>query len=49
MLCHTDKTHHRFTQEERDAVGITDGLVRISVGLEDVEDIKDDLAQALKV
>ena len=40
-------THMRFTQEERDKVGITDGLVRLSVGLEDVEDIKDDLNQAL--
>ena len=41
-------THQRLTQEERDEVGITDGLIRISVGLEDVEDIKEDLAQALK-
>lgn len=40
-------THMRFTQEERDKVGITDGLIRLSVGLEDVEDIKDDLDQAL--
>lgn len=42
-------THQRLSQEDRDAVGITDGLVRISVGLEDVEDIKEDLTQALKV
>jgi cystathionine beta-lyase/cystathionine gamma-synthase len=33
--------------EERAALGIGDGLVRLSVGLEDVEDIKDDLSQAL--
>lgn len=40
-------THQRLTPEGRDALGITDGLVRLSVGLEDVEDIKEDLAQAL--
>ena len=39
-------THQRLSQKERNAVGITDRLVRISVGLEDVEDIKDDLGQA---
>ncbi|MCH7794475.1 MAG: PLP-dependent transferase, partial [Proteobacteria bacterium] len=31
----------------RAELGIGDGLVRISVGLEDVEDVKEDLAQAL--
>jgi O-succinylhomoserine sulfhydrylase len=41
-------THQRLTPEGREKIGITDGLVRLSVGLEDVEDIKDDLAQALK-
>ncbi|MBL24973.1 MAG: O-succinylhomoserine sulfhydrylase [Rhodospirillaceae bacterium] len=41
-------THQRLTPEGREALGISDGLVRLSVGLEDVEDIKDDLAQALK-
>ena len=41
-------THQRLSQEERDAVGVTDGLVRISVGLEDIEDIKEDLDQALR-
>ena len=40
-------THQRLEPEERQLLGITDGLVRISVGLEDVEDIKEDLAQAL--
>ena len=40
-------THQRLTPEGREALGITDGLVRLSVGLEDVEDIKEDLAQAL--
>ncbi len=41
-------THQRLGAEERARVGITDGMVRISVGLEDVEDIKDDLARALE-
>ena len=40
-------THQRLSQKERNAVGINDRLVRISVGLEDVEDIKEDLEQAL--
>ena len=40
-------THGDMTPEERAAVGITDGLVRLSVGLEDAEDLIDDLAQAL--
>jgi len=41
-------THQRIPVEERALLGITDGLVRLSVGLEDVEDIKEDLAQALR-
>jgi O-succinylhomoserine sulfhydrylase len=40
-------THQRLSAEERAEQGISDGLVRISVGLEDVEDVKEDLAQAL--
>jgi O-succinylhomoserine sulfhydrylase len=40
-------THMRLTAEERARLGITEGVVRLSVGLEDVEDIKDDFAQAL--
>ena len=42
-------THQRLSQEDRDAVGVTDGLVRISVGLEDIEDIIEDLDQALRI
>jgi O-succinylhomoserine sulfhydrylase len=37
-------THSRVTPEVRAAAGITDGLVRIAVGLEHVEDLKADLA-----
>jgi O-succinylhomoserine sulfhydrylase len=40
-------THQRLPAEERAHLGITDGLIRISVGLEHVEDIKDDLDGAL--
>jgi O-succinylhomoserine sulfhydrylase len=41
-------THWRITPEERARAGITDGLIRISVGLENAEDLKRDLQQALK-
>ncbi len=40
-------THQRLGAEERARMGIGDGLVRLSVGLEDVEDLKEDLARAL--
>jgi cystathionine gamma-lyase/cystathionine beta-lyase/cystathionine gamma-lyase/homocysteine desulfhydrase len=40
-------THAGYTQAERDALGIGNGLVRISVGCEDVEDLMEDLEQAL--
>ena len=40
-------THQRLSQKERNEVGITDSLVRLSIGLEDVEDIKEDLEQAV--
>jgi O-succinylhomoserine sulfhydrylase len=40
-------THGRLSEEDRLEVGITDGLVRISVGLENVEDIIIDIEQAL--
>jgi O-succinylhomoserine sulfhydrylase len=40
-------THMRIGAEERAKLGITDGVIRLSVGLEDVEDVKDDLVQAL--
>jgi cystathionine beta-lyase/cystathionine gamma-synthase len=40
-------THASVPPERRAAIGITDGLIRISVGIEDVEDLKEDLNQAL--
>ena len=41
-------THSPYTKEEREAAGIADGLVRLSVGLENVEDIIADLEQGLE-
>ena len=40
-------THSTYSAEERVAHGISDGLVRLSIGLEEVEDIAGDLLQAL--
>ncbi|MEC7288969.1 MAG: methionine gamma-lyase [Pseudomonadota bacterium] len=40
-------THSTYSREEREAHGISEGLVRISVGLEQIEDILEDLHQAL--
>jgi len=40
-------THASIPPDQRQKIGVTDGLVRISVGIEDVEDIIDDLKQAL--
>ena len=40
-------THSKLSKEERQAVGISDGSVRISVGLEHIEDIINDISQAL--
>ncbi|MFC5381117.1 O-succinylhomoserine sulfhydrylase [Aquipuribacter nitratireducens] len=41
-------THRRLAPEARAAMGITDGVVRLSVGLEDVEDLREDLDRALR-
>ncbi|MBI1769612.1 MAG: aminotransferase class I/II-fold pyridoxal phosphate-dependent enzyme [Bacteroidetes bacterium] len=41
-------THSKLTEEERAAVGITSGLIRISVGLENMEDILNDIQQAIE-
>ena len=40
-------THGRLTDEQKSEAGISDSLVRISVGLEDIDDIKDDLERGL--
>jgi len=47
-LCHpATTTHGRIPKAGRDASGIVEGLVRLAVGLEDVEDIRADLARGL--
>ena len=40
-------THSKLTEEERMSVGISKGLIRISVGLEHIDDILGDIVQSL--
>jgi cystathionine beta-lyase/cystathionine gamma-synthase len=48
MITHpATMTHAEVPAEDRKARGLTDGLVRLSVGIEDVDDIIADLEQAL--
>jgi O-succinylhomoserine sulfhydrylase len=47
-ICHpASTTHARMTPADREAAGITDGLIRLGVGLEDVSDIRADLERGL--
>jgi methionine-gamma-lyase len=49
LILHPVSMSHRgIPKEQREAVGITDGLIRLSVGIENVEDIWKDLDQAFK-
>ncbi len=49
LICHpATMTHSAIPKEERDKSGITEGLIRISVGIENVNDLIDDLKSALK-
>ncbi len=43
-----ETSHQRLSAEERKRVGISDSLVRLSVGIEDVADLQDDIQQALR-
>jgi O-succinylhomoserine sulfhydrylase len=48
LICHpATTTHQRLTPEDRLRVGITDGVLRLSVGLEDELDLIDDLKRGL--
>ncbi|MBY6217364.1 trans-sulfuration enzyme family protein [Qipengyuania aquimaris] len=48
LMCHpASTTHAGMTAEDREAMGVTEGLLRINVGLEDVEDLREDLDRAL--
>jgi len=50
LITHPETTtHSKVAPEERASLGITPGLMRISVGLEDADDLCEDLEQALKV
>ena len=49
ILCHpASMTHAGTPKESREKYGITDGLIRMSVGLENIQDILTDIDQALK-
>jgi len=49
LICHNaSTTHSSLTPEVRENMGVTEGLLRISVGLEDPQDLIEDLDQALK-
>ena len=48
MITHPETTtHQRLSDEERTAMGISSSLVRLSIGIEDVDDLKEDLSRAL--
>lgn len=48
LLCHpATMTHYGVSKQERERFGITDGLIRMSVGIEGIDDILNDLEQAL--
>ena len=42
-------THQQLTKAEQEATGVTEDYIRLSVGIEDPEDIIEDLDQALKI
>jgi O-succinylhomoserine sulfhydrylase len=47
-ITHPGSTSHgRLTEEQRQAAGITQGMIRVAVGLDDIEDIKADLLRGL--
>jgi len=49
LLCHpASMTHGSIPKQKREELGITDGLVRFSVGIEDVDDLIADIESALQ-
>jgi cystathionine beta-lyase/cystathionine gamma-synthase len=49
LVCHpASMTHASVPEAERERLGISAGLVRLSVGIEDVEDLVQDVEQALE-
>ena len=50
LMCHNaSTTHYSLSEEARQEMGVTEGMLRLNVGLEDPEDVIEDLDQALKV
>jgi cystathionine gamma-synthase/cystathionine gamma-lyase len=50
LICHPARmTHGSIPKEEREKRGVTDGLLRLSVGIEDIDDLIGDLQQALQL
>ena len=50
LMCHpASTTHSSLTAETRETMGVSEGMLRISVGLEDPQDLIEDLDQALKL
>ena len=47
MRCMTSTSHGRLSEEQRQAAGITQNMVRVAAGLDDVEDLKADLLRGL--
>ncbi|PVX24491.1 MAG: O-acetylhomoserine aminocarboxypropyltransferase [Candidatus Bathyarchaeum sp.] len=41
-------THQQLTKQEREATGVTEDYIRLSIGIEDIQDIKEDIDQALR-
>ena len=49
LVCHpASMTHASIPKEKREKLGLTDGLVRLSVGIEDSNDLLNDISRALK-
>lgn len=49
LVCHpASMTHASIPYEVRQKVGITDGLIRLSIGIENIDDLLADLAQAIQ-
>ena len=50
LTCHpASMTHAAIPKEEREKLGVVDSLIRLSVGVEDAEDLKEDIEQALRL
>ena len=49
LLIHpASTTHQQLTTEEQESTGVTQDLIRLSIGLEDTEDLKNDILQAIE-